>query len=247
MFRYFFTINGLPNDAGFQIFGLGHIIWLVAIAVAAIVCVKRYKRLSAFKRRKVQHIYCWLIVALDIFKDIYFIITGVFSYEFLPLHLCGMAIYISLLNAYWPGKIKQEILFSLCMPGAAVALIFPAWTFYPLWNIATLQCFLVHALLLIYPLMLLASGEIHPKIKDLPYCLLFLLIVCPPIYVFNKMVGTNFMFINSPLPAQPFLLFVKLFGNHGYILGMFFLLLIVWALLYIPLVLIRLHKAKSIL
>lgn len=244
MFRYFFEINGLPDGAGFRMFGAGHLLWLGAIAAAAAAGVRKYQRLALRRRKTVQHILCWSMVALDLFKDAYFILAGVFSYEFLPLHLCGMAIYLSLLNAYRPGRIKQELLYGLCMPGAAAALIFPAWTFYPIWNIATLQCFLIHALLLIYPLLLLASGEIRPRAENLRFCLLFLLIACPPVYVFNRIFGTNFMFLNSPPPAQPFLLFVRLFGNPGYLFGMFLLLLVAWALLYLPVVLVRLRGTK---
>lgn len=244
MFRCFFTIKDLPGNAGFPMFGPEHLAWLAAIAAAAVICTARYRKLPQHKRKKVQLIFGWSMVALDLLKDLYFILAGVFSYEFLPLHLCGMAIYISLFNAYRPGKIKQELLYSLCMPGAAAALLFPAWTGYPIWNIATLQCFLIHALLFIYPILLLSTGEIRPSAKNLPACLLFLLIACPPVYLYNRIFGTDFMFINFPLPAQPFLLFVKWFGGRAYQLGMLFMLLAVWVLLYLPWLFIRGRRAK---
>ena len=244
VFRYFFTISGLPDGAGFRMFGPGHLLWLAAVAAAAVFCTVKYRNLSAAGRKKMQLVFCWSMVELDLFKDVYFMITGVFSWEFLPLHLCGMAIYISLFNVYRPGRVKRELLYSLCMPGAAVALIFPAWTSYPLWNVATLQCFLIHALLFIYPILLLSSGEIHPEARNLPLCLLFLLAVCPPVYGINRLLGTDFMFINYPLPAQPFLLFVRWFGNPGYIFGMLLMLLTVWGMLYLPLALIRRSRSR---
>ncbi len=226
-------------------FGPEHLTWLVAIAAAAAVCAAGYRKLSARGRKRAGYVFCWSMVALDLLKDVYFIVSGVFSYEFLPLHLCGMAIYISLLNAYRPGKVSRELLFSLCMPGAVMALVFPAWTFYPVWNIATLQCFLIHALLFIYPVMLVAGGDLHPNARNLPYCLLFLLAVCPAVALVNRALGTNFMFISTPPAAQPFLLFVQWFGNPGYIFGMFLLLLAVWAALYLPLSAVRLFRRKG--
>lgn len=234
MFRYFFVISGLPENVGFRMFGPEHLAWLAAIAAAAVVCAAGYRKLSARGRRRTGYIFCWSMVALDLLKDVYFVVSGVFSYEFLPLHLCGMAIYISLLNAYRPGKVSRELLYSLCMPGAVMALVFPAWTFYPAWNIATLQCFLIHALLFIYPVMLVAGGDLRPSMRNLPYCLLFLLAACPAVALVNRALGTNFMFISTPPAAQPFLTFVKWFGDPGYIFGMFLLLLAVWAVLYLP-------------
>lgn len=232
MFREFFAVTGLPADAGFPMFGTGHFCWLAAAAAVAAAGALWYPRLSETGRRRARRTLCWGIVALDLFKDVYFVAFGVFSYDFLPFHLCGMAIYISLLHAYFPGRIKGELLYSLCMPGAAAALLFPGWTGYPLWNVATLQCFLIHILLFAYPVMLLASGELLPRARNLPWCLLFLLAVSPPVYLFNRAFGTDFMFINAPLDAQPFLLYVRLFGRSFYVLGMLFTLFAVWALLY---------------
>lgn len=245
MFRYFFVISNLPEDAGFRMFGPQHIAWLAAIAAAAAICAAGYRKLSARGRRRIGYAFCWSMVALDLFKDVYFIISGVFSYEFLPLHLCGMAIYISLLHACRPGRVTGELLYSLCMPGAVMALAFPAWTFYPIWNVATLQCFLIHALLFIYPLMLVAGGDLRPSARNLPWCLLFLLAACPLVALVNRALGTNFMFISTPPAAQPFLLFVQWFGNPGYIFGMFLLLLAVWAVLYLPLETARFLKRKT--
>ena len=246
MFRYFFVISGLPDSVGFRMFGPGHLAWLIAIAAAAAVCAAGYRRLSARGRKRTGYVFCWSMVALDLFKDVYFIVSGVFSYEFLPLHLCGMAIYISLLHAYRPGRVTGELLYSLCMPGAVMALVFPAWTFYPIWNIATLQCFLIHALLFLYPVMLLAGGDLRPGARNLPWCLLFLLVACPLVALVNRALGTNFMFISTPPAAQPFLLFVRWFGDPGYIFGMFLLLLAVWAVLYLPLEAGRLLKREAV-
>lgn len=245
MLRYFFVIGNLPEDAGFRMFGPEHIAWLAAIAAAAAVCAFWYRGLSPKGRKKAGYAFCWSMVALDLFKDVYFIISGVFSYEFLPLHLCGMAIYISLLNAYRPGRVTGEILYSLCMPGAVMALVFPAWTFYPIWNVATLQCFLIHALLFIYPLMLVAGGDLRPCARNLPYCLLFLLAACPLVALVNRALGTNFMFISTPPAAQPFLLFVQWFGDPGYLFGMLLLLLAVWAVLYLPPAAVRFLKRRA--
>lgn len=177
-------------------------------------------------------------------RYIYLLIIGEFDLEVLPFHLCSMAIYLSLLNAYYPGKIKKEILYSLCMPGAAAALLFPSWAGYPMISLVNIQNFLQHALLMIYPIMLFAGGDIRPNYKNLPKCLLFLLIISPPIYIFNKIFDTNFLFINYPSPGSPLVLFEKWFGNPGYILGLLMLILVVWFFLYSPIVFLRFRRNR---
>jgi len=131
------------------------------------------------------------------------------------------------------------------MPGAAMALIFPAWAAYPILNIVSLFCFLIHGLLVIYPIMLFAGGDLEPDYKNLPKCLLFLILIALPIYRFNKAFGTNFLFINYPSPGSPLVLFERWFGNPGYILGILILIFAVWAALYLPLVLMRRAEDKA--
>jgi len=162
-------------------------------------------------------------------------------------HLCGMAIYNSLLNAHRPGKIKQELLYSLCMPGTLSALLFPAWSAYPAISLICIQNFLQHGLLMIYPIMLFSGKNIRPDYRVLPKCLLFLAVISPPIYVFNKVFDTNFLFINYPSPGSPLVLFDKWFGNPGYILGILMLIIVVWAFLYIPIIITNKGKMNNVI
>jgi hypothetical integral membrane protein (TIGR02206 family) len=246
MFKYFFTYaDYLPHDAGFKMFGTGHIVWLILTICAAVLLSLKYRSLQENGRKKLGLVVCWIIFISEIGKDVYLLlIIGVFNLEeVLPLHLCGMAIYISLINAYRPGKITQEMLYSLCMPGALAALIFPSWTFYPMISIVSMQNFIQHALLLIYPVMLLSGGDIKPNHRNLPKCFLFLVIVSAPIYVFNKIFDTDFLFINYPAKGSPLVLFEKWFGNPGYILGILMLIIIIWMILYLPIMLK--HKSRK--
>lgn len=243
MFKYFFSYyDTIPPGAGFEMFGPGHLIVLAVIAAAAVFICRHYRKLPPGKRRAVELLIGWTILALDLLRYAFLILFHELRLALLPLHLCGLAVYITFINAVRPGPVKKEILYSLCMPGAAMALIFPAWTPCPIISLVSLECFLIHALIVIYPLMLFAGGDFRPNWRNLPKYLLFIVSAAIPVYIFNKLTGTNFMFINTPLPGTPLELFADWFGNPGYILGILFLIVLVWILLYVPFIPSKKHK-----
>jgi len=242
----FFTYTmDRPAGSGFAMYGAGHAVWLAAAVLTTVLLCVWDRKLSGRRRRALELSVVWTAAALDLAKYVYLFILGETSADMLPLHLCGFAVYLSLFNALKPGSIKMEILYSLCMPGAAMALIFPAWTFAPLWNIVSIQNFLIHILLLAYPLMLIASGRFFPDWRRLPWCLLFLAAAGIPVYAFNKRFDTNFMFLNTPVPGTPLELFARWWGNPGYILGILLMILAVWAVLYLPFIVYSRLRKKA--
>ena len=60
-------------------------------------------------------------------------------------------------------------LYTLCLPGAAAALLFPEWSAYPQWNFMNLNSFLVHGLLILFPILQLVEHTIRQMcIRDRP-------------------------------------------------------------------------------
>lgn len=233
MSQYFFSVQP-PEGTGFKVFGLSHLLWIAVIALVAILTVRKYRVMSVKGRRGLELTVCWSAFIIDIARLVLQGVKSGFTPDMLPFHLCGIAVYLSLFNALSPSEIKRDILFSLCMPGAALALLFPAWTYYPICNIFCIGCFLTHALLVIYPLMITLGGGERPDWRNLPKSLIFIAIILPPVYLFNGTFGTDFMFINGTLGVFPLTLFEEWFGNPGYLLGMLMLLILVWIALYLP-------------
>ena len=164
------------------------------------------------------------MAGLEIFKDLFLVHVHRFGLGYLPLHVCSIGIFVFLLREFLPLKKAKEIFGEvaviLIMPGALAALIFPDWTYlYPVLNFINLHSFLWHGLLVLYPLLLLIKGESEPGIKHIHYVLLFLCVVVPPIYVFDKKTGYNYFFVNRPEVSTPLEWIYNITGGKGYLIG----------------------------
>lgn len=62
----------------------------------------------------------------------------------------------------------------------------------------------------------------------------YFLILVAVIYPLNKVLDTNFFFLNYPPEGTPFVVFEELLGNPGFIIAFAALLVTVWTLLYLP-------------
>ncbi len=231
----FFTLEeDLPEGVGFPLFGGAHILWLgIAAALAGLLCM-RYRRAPEDGRRRLRHALGWAVLACELLKDVNIAAQGRFGVWFLPLHLCGLAVFFTFAHARRPGKTLGNFLYSCCGPGALFALLTPDWTYYPPFSYHSIVGFIVHALLAAYPLMLVVGGDLRPEAKYLPRCFGILLCCAVPIYCFNRAFGTNYMFLMWPSPGSPLEWFASFLGVPGYLLGYLPMLAAVWLLLYLP-------------
>ena len=93
-------------------------------------------------------------------------------------------------------------------------MLFPTWTSLPTLNFMHLHSFTVHILLIAYPVVLTVAGDIRPDLRQLPKSLLFTVCMAVPIYVFNLLFDTNFMFLMYAEEGNPLLIFEQLLGHH---------------------------------
>ncbi|MEA5026164.1 MAG: YwaF family protein [Erysipelotrichaceae bacterium] len=236
MFKYFFYHNSmLPKGLiGFKMYDRIHLTWLVCLFITGFLTVIYYKKLSSKRQLRFRRIMASVMVLLEIVKDLIIASTGHFSVEYLPFHLCGIGIILAFVHAYWPNQLWAEIGYALCLPGALSALLFPNWTEYPLMNFMHMHSFVIHALIMLYPILLLAGREYRPDYHYYPKVLKFIGLAAVPLYIFNKIFTTNFLFINWPSPGSPLMIFADWLGNPGYLLPYVILLFAVLALMYSP-------------
>ena len=186
------------------------------------------------------------LLILELIKDGILLAQGRFGIGYLPLHVCSIGVFVFLLREViseesfikpptkgqsQPGQCQQcpgprlksilgEVAVILIMPASLAGLIFADWTtLYPVLNFFNLHSYLWHGLLILYPLALLISGEITPSIKHIHWVILFLCIIVPPIYIFDKLTGCNYFFINRPVTGSPLEWMAKYLGNPGYLIG----------------------------
>lgn len=225
-------------------FGLEHLVWLGVFVAACVIMSLLYRRANQTVRHKMRIVLGFLTIGLQIWRIVFQTLGGTIALEHLPLHLCDITIFLTLLHALRGGKLVGEYLYCLGMPGALAAMLFPDWLRYPILNIQSLQSFSTHICMAAYAVMLVAGGDIRPQAKRLPKCLAIAIAFCVPIYFINKLLNTNFFFLNWPSAGSPLEPFEALCGNPGYIFGYFPLVVVLWLILYLPIELKRIVKRK---
>lgn len=223
-----FTIS--PGK-GFSLFSLGHLAWLGACLFLCLLLGSRYRAWGERKRKSCLRLLAALLLLDELFKVCSTLITGRFRVDFLPLHLCSINIFVILADVCRPTAALQEILYAICLPGAALALLFPGWSYLPLCNALCIHSFTAHILLFLYPFLLLCGGfqpSLSRFLKALPFCLP----VVAAVYCFNRSFGTNFMFLSSAGEGNPLSLFEAWLGTPGYLIGLPILCLLCWTVLY---------------
>lgn len=241
--KYFLDTTGtIESGVGFSHFGGLHLIWLVLFAVVTVVNGIWYRKLTDSGKERWRKVVAILLLVDEVFKDVMLIVGGRFEPDYLPLHLCSINIILIAVHAWKPSRLLSGYLYTVGIPGALAALLFPSWTSLPLMNFMHLHSFTVHILLALYPIVLGAAGDLRPEVKCLPKYLLLLVGMAIPIYGVNLLLDTNFMFLMSADPGNPLYLFEQMWGNHLY--GFPVLIVAVLIVMYVPLVIFRKIKSK---
>lgn len=231
---FFTPASQLPQGAGFQLYAREHICWLViCLAAGAALCLA-YHRLERRGRARMRLGAGLAVLLCELLKDANLIAQGEFGVYYLPLHLCGMAVFFTLGHSIRPNGTVGELLYSSCMPGALFAILFPDWTACAAFSFHSIVGFTVHMLIVVYPLMQTLSGDIRPSVRRLPRCLLILVCLAVPVYIFDRRFNANYMFLLSPAAGSPLEWFAALLGNQGYLFGYLPMLTLVWCALYFP-------------
>ncbi|MCI2050146.1 MAG: YwaF family protein [Lachnospiraceae bacterium] len=220
MFRWFWTIQGdLPDGLGFGKFTPAHFAMLALCTLAVILLRRRFLSLPEAGRTHMLRVLASTAGFMEAGKILVLCVLGKMSTGYLPLHFCSFSLYAALLHAYQPdhgsrfARLLGETFFVLLLPGAAAALLFPDWSFYPVLNFMCLYSFSWHTLVVCYPILLLAGGRIRPSIRHIYAPMLFLAVLLPLILLFNLRFGTNYFFIMWPLKGTPFETMYRLFGG----------------------------------
>ena len=232
----FFDFSIGPEAEGFGLFSAVHGIYLAAAALSALLLCLFYRRSGAENRRRLRLMLASSALALELLRAVLLMISGNYTIGRLPLHLCAIAVYLSFFHALRGGRLTGQFLYAFCMPGALAALLFPDWSYYPGLHFMTVCSFALHILVFCTILMQVAGRDIRPDIKSLPQCLGIMLAIGIPVYVFDILTNTNYLFLNWPSPGSPLELFAFL-GRPGYLLGYIPLIAGVWIILYLPFVL----------
>jgi len=237
-FAHFLETNdSIAEGYGFAYFDKLHIGWLIVMMLTVVLNVLSYRRMDENARRRWRKTVAWLLVADELFKIAILLYGGKYSAGYLPLHLCSINIFMILFHSYKPTVVVDNFLYTVCIPGALAALLFPTWSNLPLTSGMHLHSFTVHILLVLYPVVLTVNGDIKPDVKQVWKSLGLMVLMAIPIYGVNLLLDTNFMFLMYAEEGNPLYWFGENWGSH--LLGFPVIIAGVLLVLYGPLVLVK--------
>ncbi len=230
--------DDIPAGLGYPLFGTAHLLCIGITLSLVVLCAISFKRADADRQRKILKAIPEIMVIAEIFKDMFLISVHRFGLGYLPLHFCSFGIIVFLLREFVPSErfkdILGEISFVLIMPASLAALLEPDWTvYYPVMNFMNLYSYGWHGALILDPVLIMIRGDINPSIRHIYRPILFLCVVTPFIYLFDKHFSCNYFFINWPIPNSPLSWLASYLGNPGYLLGYAVLVLTAIALIYL--------------
>ena len=236
MATYFWdTVETIPGGVGFSHFSTPHLIWLGVFLLVTVASCLWYRKLSPKGRNIWRTAVMVLLLVDEVYKLIPMLITGRFLVDYLPFHLCSINIFLIALHTQRPSRVLGNFLYTVCIPGALAALLFPSWTALPPTNYMSLHSFTVHILLAAYPIVLTVCGDIKPEFKDLPKTMVLLVISAVIALILNLIFGTNFMFLMWADEGNPLKLFEQMWGSHllGFPVLIVAVIVVMYALVWI--------------
>lgn len=235
----FFAISEtVGKGLGFSHYSGIHLMWLGVFLALTVSCCIVYRKLNEKGRRIMRFVLASLIVLDEVYKHTFLIIGGHYGeywMKYIPLHLCSINIILIAIHAVKPFKVLDDYLYTVGIPAAMMALIFPSWTKLPLGNFMHIHSFSVHILLALYPIVLTVGGSIRPNWRNAWKSVLLLAVLAIPALIANLIFDTNYMFLSSASEGNPLYLFEELFGSHLYgfpilILAVLTVMLLPWAI-----------------
>ena len=202
-----------PGYQAYPLFGAVHLGELEAVAVCILLTARWYRRSPERTRRRILWGVTVLLLADEAVLVIAMLATGQWNWSYLPLHLCSIHIFLCTTCTLTGKDWCKEELYALCTPGAAIALLCPGWLGTKAWSLINLHSVTLHGLLVLYPILLVAGG-FRPQVRRLPAVLAFLFGSALPIYFVNKVLYTNFYFLNGPTSSPVTALFTQWFGEQ---------------------------------
>jgi hypothetical integral membrane protein (TIGR02206 family) len=214
MEHFFDTERTIGKGLGFLLYGPVHLVWLAITVVIITISCFHYRRLSPAGR------VCWkrtvsvLLLTDEILKLILLFVGGNFTKNYLPLHLCNINIMVIAWHAWRPSQTVGSFLYCICVPATLAALLFPGWEKLPVLNFMHLHSFTLHILLALYPVVLTVNGEIKPRAKDIPRCMMLLFAMAVGVYCVNLVLDTNYFYLMKAPKGNPLYWFYKAWGHH---------------------------------
>lgn len=231
--QIFATVDTVAPGIGTGVFSLIHFSVLIFLGLIIYGIIRQFKLSDRATRDKIIAGVAVFAILNELLKDVYLAVLGQFSWANLPFHLCGINIIVIAIYLVTRKAHLAEWLYAMGLPGGLVALISPDWAELPVANIMFWQANTIHATLVLLPILLLIDG-FRPHGKRFLKILPWFLGIAAVIYPLNKLLNTNFLFMNWAPIGTPFEMFEHRLGNPGYLIAFAALFGLCWFMMYLP-------------
>lgn len=238
---FFVSEDNIPDGVGFKLYDSTHLVWLGIFVLLCVLSVTVYQKLNV-KHRNIMRIGIAItVITLETIKNCVAAAIGDFGIGHLPFHLCGINVLLVTFCIFKRNKTVESFLYYIGIPGALLALLTPDWTNMPCLNFFHIHSFIIHMFLVLYPLVLVASGDLKPDLKSMPKCILLLIGFSIPALILNIIFDTNFMFLMNTAGIGFLQIFKDIFGAHQWAFPI--LLPIVMMIMALPIIIV--NKIKN--
>ncbi len=207
--------DNIPDGMGYGQFTVKHLIWLVLTAAFVIITAVCYGQADSAHKILILRVIAASLIIIDIIKMILIWFSDVKFSEYLPLEICSFAAYCTVCDSIWIGNtFFPEMLVTLFLPAAVMAVLFPTTSTLPAVNFYTIHQFLYHALIIAYITARFSCGEIPLTYPGVWLSIFKIIILAAIIYLVDCVFDKNFMFLRDTY-GNPMLEAIKKFTGDG--------------------------------
>jgi len=247
--KYFWTIDAdIPSEYMTRNFSPTHITCILLSLILAAAALYLFRRQKEQSREVILRALVLFMAASEAADWIWYILIGHYTLlNCLPLHLCSVSIFIEFAAVFLRrNTLLKEFVYALSMPAALFALATPGW-YYPLISFQYLQSLTNHLLLALIPALIVWGNGYRPDYRRLPKCFLSLLFLAGIAAAVNSFLGSNYMFLSYVPRDTTLQVFEIWFGHPGYIFLEAGLIMIIWAILYLPWIVSAAKRKRSLM
>ncbi len=139
------------HEPGYGQFSLGHFFLLLLSTLLIFAFVVLYAHAEAARKIFLLRSIAFILIFIEAVKMIVIAFSDVKLSNYLPLEICSFGAYFIVLDSIFVGNtIFPEMLLTLFLPAALMAILVPTTSTLPILNFYTIHQFVYHDLIIAY-------------------------------------------------------------------------------------------------
>ena len=207
----------------FILFGPAHLAALGCILLINVWMVIWGRRTSDKNRSRFRWVLASVLIVDEVLWHLWNITNGTWTLQtMLPLHLCSVFVFLSAYMLMTKSYTVYEYAYFLGIAGASQALLTPDAGVYGFPHFRAFQVMISHGAIITAAVFMTLVEGYRPKLQSLKRVLIGGNIYMAVIFVFNLLIGSNYLFIAHKLetaslmdvlpPWPVYIIFIELIG-----------------------------------